>query len=214
MSLNELRELVIDREAWHAAIHGVAKSQTWLSDWTERNWWNIFLFLWFIFVHYSYMHIYFLPMLCGLWILLPPPEVETVLPVLAAQVLTTEPPGNSICFFLIYCCSFISFLRWSLYFCSQSSLRLVSNPLSWAMLSHFSRVRLCVDPIDGSPPGSPFPGILQARTLEWVATAFSNAWKWEVKVKSLSHVWLLVTPWTAAHQAPPYFLFSSFFFFF
>ena len=61
---------------------------------------------------------------------------------------------------------------------------------------------LC-DPIDGSPPGSPVPGILQARTLEWVAISFSNAWKWKVKVKSLSHVRLLVTPWTAAHQAPP-----------
>ena len=61
---------------------------------------------------------------------------------------------------------------------------------------------LC-DPIDGSPPGSPVPGILQARTLEWVAISFSNAWKWKVKVKSLSHVPLLVTPWTAAYQAPP-----------
>ena len=59
------------------------------------------------------------------------------------------------------------------------------------------------DPIDGSPPGSPVPGILQARTLEWVAISFSNAWKWKVKVKSLSRVRLLVTPWTAAYQAPP-----------
>ena len=61
---------------------------------------------------------------------------------------------------------------------------------------------LC-DPIDGSPPGSADPGILQARTLEWVAISFSNAWKWKVKVKSLSRVQLLVTPWTAAHQVPP-----------
>ena len=60
---------------------------------------------------------------------------------------------------------------------------------------------LC-DPIDGSPPGSSVPGILQARTLEWAAISFSNAWKWKVKVKSLSHVWLSVTPWTAAYQAP------------
>ena len=60
---------------------------------------------------------------------------------------------------------------------------------------------LC-DPIDGSPPGSPVPGILQARTLEWVAISFSNAWKWKVKVKSLSHVRLLATPWTVAYQAP------------
>ena len=60
---------------------------------------------------------------------------------------------------------------------------------------------LC-DPIDSSPPGSTVPGILQARTLEWVAISFSNAWKWKVKVKSLSLVQLLATPWTAAHQAP------------
>ena len=59
------------------------------------------------------------------------------------------------------------------------------------------------DPIDGSPPGSAIPGILQARTLEWVAISFSNAWKWKVKVKSLSRVRPLVTPWTAAYQAPP-----------
>ena len=61
---------------------------------------------------------------------------------------------------------------------------------------------LC-DPIDGSPPGSPVPGILQARTLAWVAISFSNAWKWKVKVKSLSRVWLFATLWTAAYQAPP-----------
>ena len=70
------------------------------------------------------------------------------------------------------------------------------------LLSHFSHVRLC-DPIDGSPPGSPVPGILQARTLEWVAISFSNEGKWKVKVKSLSRVRLFATPWTAAHQAPP-----------
>ena len=67
---------------------------------------------------------------------------------------------------------------------------------------------LC-DPRDGSPPGSPVPGILQARTLEWVAISFSNAWKWKVKVKSLSLVWLLVIPWTAAYQAPPSMGFSG-----
>ena len=61
---------------------------------------------------------------------------------------------------------------------------------------------LC-NPIDGSPPGSPVLGILQARTLEWVAISFSSAWKWKVKVKSLSLVQLLATPWTAAYQAPP-----------
>ena len=60
---------------------------------------------------------------------------------------------------------------------------------------------LC-DPIDSSQSGSPIPGILQARTLQWVAISFSNAWKWKVKVKSLSPVWLFSTPWTAAYQAP------------
>ena len=67
-------------------------------------------------------------------------------------------------------------------------------------------LQLCLtlcDPIDGSPPGSAIPGILQAKTLEWVAISFSNAWKWKVNVKSLNCVRLLATPWTAAHQAPP-----------
>ena len=61
---------------------------------------------------------------------------------------------------------------------------------------------LC-DPIDGSSPGSPVPGILQAKILEWAAISFSNAWKWKVKVKSLSRVQFFATPWTAAYQAPP-----------
>ena len=64
------------------------------------------------------------------------------------------------------------------------------------------------DPIDSSPPGSPVAGILQARTLEWVAISFSNAGKWKVKVKSHSRVQLLATPWTAAHQAPLSMVFS------
>ena len=61
---------------------------------------------------------------------------------------------------------------------------------------------LC-DPRDSSPPGSAVPGILQARTLEWVSISLSNAWKWKAKGKSLSHVRLLATPWTTAYQAPP-----------
>ena len=76
----------------------------------------------------------------------------------------------------------------------------------YAMLCYAKSLQLCptlCNPIDGSPPGSPIPGILQARTLEWVAISFSNAWKWKVKVKSLSRVRLLATPWTAAYQAPP-----------
>ena len=73
---------------------------------------------------------------------------------------------------------------------------------NYAAKSLQSCLTLC-DPIDGSPSGSPIPGILQARTLEWVAISFSNAWKWKVKVKSLSHVRPSATPWTAAYQAPP-----------
>ena len=90
------------------------------------------------------------------------------------------------------------------------------RPLPWSLVAFRSyldtaaaaakSLQLCptlCDPIDGSPPGSLVPGILQARTLEWVAISFSSAWKWKVKVKSLSRVQLLATPWTAAHQAPP-----------
>ena len=71
-----------------------------------------------------------------------------------------------------------------------------------AAMSLQSCPTLC-HPIDGSPPGSPVPGILQARTLEWAAISFSNAWKWKVKVKSPSRVLLFTTPWTAADQDPP-----------
>ena len=76
------------------------------------------------------------------------------------------------------------------------------NAAAVAAKSLQSCLTLC-DPIDGSPLGSPIPWILQARTLEWVAIPSPNAWKWKVKVKSLSRVWLFTTPWTAAHQAPP-----------
>ena len=86
--------------------------------------------------------------------------------------------------------------------CDQLDLSHSAIALLLLLLSRFSRIWLC-NPIDGSPPGSTTPGILQARTLEWVAIPFSNAWKWKVKVKSLSRVWLLATPWTEAHQAPP-----------
>ena len=74
-------------------------------------------------------------------------------------------------------------------------------PAAAAAKSLQSCPTLC-DPIDGSPPGSPIPGILQARTLEWVAISFSTAWKWKVKVKPLSHVRPSATPWIVAYQAP------------
>ena len=86
--------------------------------------------------------------------------------------------------------------------CTCSSQLHAAAAAAAAAKSRQSCLTLC-EPIDGSPPGSPIPGILQARTLEWVAISFSNAWKWKVKVNLLSHVWLFATPRTAAHQAPP-----------
>ena len=127
MSLSEVRELVLDREAWCAAIHGVTKNQTQLSNWTELNWLKAWM---------------------------------------QAKYLSTDEG-----------------IRKMWYICYAKSLQ--------------SCPTLC-DPIDGSPPGSPIPGILQARTLEWVTISFSNAWKWKVKGKLLSRVPLLATPWTAA----------------
>ena len=93
-------------------------------------------------------------------------------------------PANSYDIYLFTCLSY--------WFCFSAAA---------AAKSLQSFLTLC-DPIDGSPPVSPVPGILQARTLEWVAIFFSNAWKWKVKVKSPSHAQLLATPWTAAYQAP------------
>ena len=92
---------------------------------------------------------------------------------LVGRFFTTEPPGKPI---------------------YPVAAATVAKPLQ-------SCPTLC-DPIDGSPPGSSVHGILQARTLEWVAISFSSAWKWKVKMKSFSRVRLLATPWTAAHQAP------------
>ena len=82
------------------------------------------------------------------------------------------------------------------------SMKIKNITAATAVKSLQSCPTLC-NPREGSPPGSPIPGILQARTLEWVAFSFSNAWKWKVKVKSLSRVRLLATPWTTAYQAPP-----------
>ena len=89
-------------------------------------------------------------------------------------------------FLIIFCMLFLSLF-----------LRILSICLLWILFSHCAAAAkslqscptLC-NPRDGSPPGSPVPGILQARTLEWVAISFSNAWKWKEKVKSLSRVWL------------------------
>jgi len=78
----------------------------------------------------------------------------------------------------------------------------VNDHLSAAAAKSLELCPTLCDPIDGSTPGSPVPGILQARTLEWVAISFSSAWKWKVKGKSLSRVRLLATPRTTAPQAP------------
>ena len=80
------------------------------------------------------------------------------------------------------------------------------NNLRYAYAAAAKSLQSCLtlwDTVDSSPPGSPIPGIIQARTLEWVTISFSNGWKWKVKVKLLSRVWLLPTPLTAAYQAPP-----------
>ena len=93
-------------------------------------------------------------------------------------------------------------LHWSLKKAFLCLLAILWNSAAAAAKSLQSCPTLC-DPVDGSPLGSPVPGILQARTLDWVAISISNAWKWKVKVKSLSRVRLFETPWIAAYQAPP-----------
>ena len=152
MSLNKLQELVRDREAWHAVVHGVTKSRT------RLNWLKLFI----------------------LNIFLPLPTSHI------ARFYMFYSSGGSCLNFILY--SWVSFLF----------IILLEYAAKWLQ----SCPTLC-DPIDWSPPGSPVPGILQARTLKWVAISFSNAWNWKVKVKSLSRIRLLATPWTAAYQAPP-----------
>ena len=97
-------------------------------------------------------------------------------------------------------CVWLFVIPWAIAWQSPLSMGF-SRRECWLLSWHQLCLTLC-DPIDGSPSGSPVPGILQARTLEWVAISFSNAWKWKVKGKSLIHVQLFTTPWTATHQAP------------
>ena len=87
--------------------------------------------------------------------------------------------------------------------CMFSIYFIIRHPFSAAAAKSLQSCPTLCDPIDGSPLGSSVPGILQARILDWVAISFSNAWKWKVKVKSLSHAQLLTTPWTSAFEAPP-----------
>ena len=107
-----------------------------------------------------------------------------------------EMPGER-CQLLGPKCSF--WLPYGFLLCPQTAL----VPLAAAAARSLQSCLTLCDPIGGSPRGSPARGILQARTLEWVAISFSNAWKWKVKVKTLSGVWLLATPWSAAYQALP-----------
>ena len=107
-----------------------------------------------------------------------------------------------------------AYLRWLIFLPAILIPACASSSLAFLMMYSAAAKSLqsCPtlwDPIDGSPPGSAIPGILQARIFEWVAISFSNAWKWKVKVKSLSPVWPSATPWTAAFQAPPSMGFSS-----
>ena len=85
--------------------------------------------------------------------------------------------------------------------CTQETISNINHAA--AASKSLQSCRTLCDPIDGSAPGSPVSGILQARTLEWVAISFSNALKWKVKVKSLSRVRPSATPWTVAYHAPP-----------
>ena len=121
-----------------------------------------------------------------MWDLVPWPGIQPRPPHWECRVLATGPPGKSPG--MLWNLILMVAVLWTYTPAAAKSLQ------SWPTLCN---------PIYGSPPGYPVPGILQARTLEWVAISFSNAQKWKVKVKSLSHVWLLATPWTAAYQAPP-----------
>ena len=109
-------------------------------------------------------------------------------------------------FHLSFSAAELWFLKWNTYHPRYHWLFLYVVLTIYCCCSAAQSLQSCptlCDPTEGSPPGSPVPGILQARTLEWVAISFSNAWKWKVKVKSLSRVWLPATAWAAAHQAPP-----------
>ena len=140
-----------------------------------------------------------------------PSEVSTGKENWAYSFCVISPAGLSEGWYELLLCEFLSLGTSSLARdgLSRGALHNSTSLVLWKILIKSSAAKslqscptLC-NPIDSSPPGSPIPGILQARILEWVAISFSNAWKWKVKVKLLSRVWLLVTSWTAAFQGPP-----------
>ena len=128
------------------------------------------------------------------------PGIEPRSPALQADALTSEPPEKP----LVPFCSNFGAPQNKVYHCFHCFPIYLpwSDPIAAAAAKSLQSCPTLCDPIDGSPPGSPVPGILQARTLEWVSISFSNARKWKVKVKSLICVQLFATPWTSAYQAP------------
>ena len=179
-----LRNLM-GRGDWWATVHGVAESWTPLNGWATHLSCSPYIWLcvlgcwcWFLKPTLSLGALFSGP--CGQGLLLRPRMMQHVFGWLL--LIPLHP-------------LFPTFWRRSLW-------GPISVTIPPAAKSLQSCLTLC-DPTDSSPPGSPVPGILQARTLEWVAISLSNAWKWKVKGKLLSNVWLLVTPWTAAYQAPP-----------
>ena len=128
-------------------------------------------------------------------------DKEYVIYIYNSEILLSHPKNEIMPFAATWMDLEIIILKWSK---SDRKRRIIWYHLYAAATAKSlqSCPTLC-DPIDGSSLGSSVPGILQARILEWVAISFSNAWKWKVKVKLLSHAWLLATPWTAAYQASP-----------
>ena len=125
-------------------------------------------------------------------------SISTLLPCL---ILFIIPPYVSMFFFENFYWSIVDLQRCASFRCTTKWISYTNSYAAAAAKSLQSSPTLCGS-TDGSPPGYPTPGILQARTLEWVAFSFSNACKWKVKVKSLSCVRLLATPWTVPPKAP------------
>ena len=188
----------MDRETWRAAVHGVTNSWTRLSGWTElKKEWNCVIFRdmdgsrdcrteWSK-SEKDKNRYGILTQICGIKKndiddLTCKAEIEPQMWKTNIWILMGKKQGWD----------GLGGWDWHIYTASAAA----------AAAKSLQCLTLC-DPIDGSPPGSVVLGILQARTLEWVVISFSNAWKWKVKVKSLSHVRLFATPWTAPYQAPP-----------